>query len=1140
MLNFDAGQSPYYYYVCPRDRFLLPSLELVEQDVFLYRTLRAQGYERIVFAVKDGYLHFETYDRFSEYAFRYAGDFEKFQGGREGFLKKHTPSGSRNSQEKLGRDRIAAMNGDYAGRDSDIGPVRMKQPFVNSPEKFEQVFQNLILTCLQSEKVRTAFVFPEESFDYFSAPRIREVLRKFISGDGYRRGSSIVIFTMPQGSRLVADYMRPDSFYQTVCRYLFQTDVKDYLDRNETTALLGLQETMGPRLIRGYGIGVDEAGWLLDRAVLFNGLHITAAERPEYARMLIRFLCDRPGEEERRKFREKFYALLDGYLYDDQAPLYTLCKKLQQEMDNNIKGRFGEALRTAMEVEKMEQKKLVSQMRDANGYRELEEYFNRVIIPIAEAQRRKPAPKDPLALERFSKEGAVEFTGEPINLNLIITGPTGVGKNTLVQRYGQWLASYGLLKKGHVVVVTKDDVKAQYVGQSSAKLLEKVDEAEQGVLVFDEFYQLDSGDDHGPDSYNKDIVDALLKLSWERRGRVAFVLVGYEEPTMAFIRKHEGLEARFPHHIRMEEYTSDQLYAIFRKKAKDIRFSPELEEGLPAFFKSWYNTRRSQAKEWSNIRTVENEFFNPLRAAWLTARRQRDCLEPDALPEDLRPYWEKRELRSDPWQELDGLVGLPNIRQEIEALASDLKFGVPEDAEEKDDWNNYLFLGNPGTGKTEVARKMGRILLRLGVIRNGVISEVKAGELLSGADPLKRLKDAMNRAMGGILFVDEAYRLRDSSMGIQALENIMQFMEDNRGSVIVIFAGYEDQINELLAVNDGLASRFTRRIIFEDYTAAELCQIAEGMAQKRGFAVSEEFLGQSEKIFSAWIAEKKRGFGNAREVRNYIKRCKSRHSVLVSRAVSAGQDAGALPNRWTLTPDDIPPEYRDALEAAGMPAFSLPAGRRAAQEAFARIAAASSSGTAAGASLEETVLFLRISTSGGTATGTAFLASPEGDVVTCAHCVRGARKIEVRLVSGNSAAEWCPCTCLFADESRDIAVIRLERGQDYPFLVLAEGEYACRMSEPVRMPGFPKGLQALHLYNGRVAALDQRTKAGREVICLQIEGKHGNSGSPVLLEDGRVGGIFQGAFGETGDEVNFMAHIRNFWTLARETCGEGR
>ena len=637
MLNFDAGQSPYYYYVCPKDRFLLPSLELVEQDVFLYRTLRAQGYERIVFAVKDGYLHFETYDRFSEYAFRYAGDFEKFQGGREEFLKKHTPSGSRNSQEKLGRDRIAAMNGDYAGRDSDIGPVRMKQPFVNSPEKFEQVFQNLILTCLQSEKVRTAFVFPEESFDYFSGPRIREVLRKFISGDGYRRGSSIVIFTMPQGSRLVADYMRPDSFYQTVCRYLFQTDVKDYLDRNETTALLGLQETMGPRLIRGYGIGVDEAGWLLDRAALFNGLKMTAAERPEYARMLIHFLCDRPGEDERRKFREKFHALLVGYLYDDQAPLYTLCKKLQQEMDNNTKGRFKEALRAAMEVEKMEQKKLVSQMRDANGYRELEEYFNRVIIPIAEAQRRKPAPKDPLTLERFSKEGAAEFTGESINLNLIITGPTGVGKNTLVQRYGQWLAGYGLLKKGHVVVVTKDDVKAQYVGQSSAKLLEKVDEAEQGVLVFDEFYQLDSGDDHGPDSYNKDIVDALLKLSWERRGRVAFVLVGYEEPTMAFIRKHEGLEARFPHHIRMEEYTSDQLYAIFRKKAKDIRFSPELEEGLPAFFGSWYNTRRSQAKEWSNIRTVENEFFNPLRAAWLTARRQRDCLEPDALPEELRP-----------------------------------------------------------------------------------------------------------------------------------------------------------------------------------------------------------------------------------------------------------------------------------------------------------------------------------------------------------------------------------------------------------------------------------------------------------------------------------------------------------------------
>ncbi len=1149
MLKFDAGQSPYYYYACPKDRFLLPSLELVEQDVFLYRTLRAQGYERIVFAVKDGYLYFETYDRFSEYSFRHAGEFEKFNGSREEFLKKYSGSGAQKNQSRLGRDRISAMgggqDGDYTGRDSDIGPVRMKKPYVNSPEVFEQVFRNLILPCMESEKLHTAFVFPEESFDYFSAPRIREVLRKFISGDGYRRGNCILLFTAPQASRFVANYMEPASFYQTICCYLFQTTVKDYQDRNETTALLGLEETMGPRLIRGYGIGSDEAGRFLDRAALFYGMKLTAEERPEYARLLIHFLCDRPsGEEEHRKFRRKFQPLLENYACDDQSPFYTLNNKLREEEKKEKRGNFEKALRAAMAAEKAEQEKLLSKMRDANGFDALERHFTDEIDLIAGDRRRRPAPEDSLTLERFPRSGATEFGGEPINLNLIITGPTGTGKTTLAKRYGQMLADRGLLKKGHTVIVTKDDVKAEFVGQSSAKLVGKVDEAEQGVFVFDEIYQLDSGDERGTDSYNKDIVDALLKLSWERRGRVAFVLVGYEKPTMDFIRKHEGLEARFPYHIRMEEYTPEQLYRIFRKMAGEIRFSPELEEGLPDFFESWYNARRSDEKEWSNIRTVETEFFTPLRAAWLSAKRRQALLEPAGLPAQLRPYWEKRALRADPWQELDGLVGLPNIRREIEELTATLKRDRPQGgSSRKRRGNHYLFLGNPGTGKTEVARRMGRILQRLGAIRNGVISEVKVGELLSGADPLKKLRDAMDKAAGGILFVDEAYRLRSSGIGVQALENIMQFMEDNRNDTIVIFAGYENRIEELLKENDGLASRFNHRILFEDYTAPELLNIAKRVLKDWKYSGSEEFWQASERIFAAWVAEKKRDFGNVRDVEKYLDSCIRLHCTAVDRAVGAGQDEETLPNRWVLVPGDVPPEYRGALESANAVSFSLPAGRRAAREAFRRIEAASASGTAVRGTLEElngTVLYLEIETPAGRATGTAFLASPEGDVITCAHCVRGAQKISLRLVFGGGREEWCPCTCLFADENRDIAVIRLERDENYPFLALAAEGYACRMSEPVRMPGFPKGLGSLHLYDGQVAALDQRTRAGREVICLQIEGKHGNSGSPVLLEDGRVGGIFQGAFGENGDEVNFMAHIRNFWKLARQVCGEGR
>ena len=185
---------------------------------------------------------------------------------------------------------------------------------------------------------------------------------------------------------------------------------------------------------------------------------------------------------------------------------------------------------------------------------------------------------------------------------------------------------------------------------------------------------------------------------------------------------------------------------------------------------------------------------------------------------------------------------------------------------------HLVFLGNPGTGKTTVARILSKIYKQLGVLETGQLVEVDRAGLVAGyvGQTALKTKEKIDEAMGGILFIDEAYTLAKggNDFGQEAIDTILKAMEDNRDAFIVIVAGYPGPMEAFLDSNPGLKSRFNKRILFEDYTNEELLSIFEVFCRKYGVTLNAEAQECVQQYLSKLCANKPENFANGREMRN--------------------------------------------------------------------------------------------------------------------------------------------------------------------------------------------------------------------------------------------------------------------------------
>lgn len=260
-------------------------------------------------------------------------------------------------------------------------------------------------------------------------------------------------------------------------------------------------------------------------------------------------------------------------------------------------------------------------------------------------------------------------------------------------------------------------------------------------------------------------------------------------------------------------------------------------------------------------------------------------------------------------KELDGLTGLDKIKQDVRSLINLIKvrrlrvensLAVPPIS------LHMVFMGNPGTGKTTVARLLSGIYRATGVLTKGQLVEVDRSKLVAGYVGQTALKtaEAVEKAKGGILFIDEAYSLTPdnggSDFGREAVEIILKGMEDNRGDLVVIVAGYEDLMEKFISSNPGLESRFSKYFMFEDYTGDQLYEIFKSMCVKNQYTLSEAADEKVTQLFKQLYETRDANFGNARDVRNIFERAVSRQSDRVAMI-----EAPSVSDLQTLLPEDI-------------------------------------------------------------------------------------------------------------------------------------------------------------------------------------------------------------------------------------------
>lgn len=472
-------------------------------------------------------------------------------------------------------------------------------------------------------------------------------------------------------------------------------------------------------------------------------------------------------------------------------------------------------------------------------------------------------------------------------LHMTLSGPPGTGKTTVARHYGALLLACSALPTGQVLEVTPDELIAAGSGQTALKTRAVIEKARGGVLFIDEAYGLVQS--QGASA--KESVTTLVKYMEEYRHELAVVFAGYAPDMRTLIKSNPGLASRMGPVVHFDHFTDDELAELLRTMATAGGY--RVDDALLHQVAHKLGAQR-HLPDFANARSVRNALDQASERAALRlhsdfAQGTRSAIELTAS--DFATTTTTREAVHDAHnalQALRQLEGLGPVKAAIHSLRCQVvtnkrreAAGLPVSPLSL----HACFTGNPGTGKTTVARLYARILAGLGVLSRGHLVEVDrsglVGEYVGQTAP--KTRDVLLSALGGVLFIDEAYALVGGphDYGTEALTTITKFMEDHRDNIAVIFAGYPGDMRKLAQSNVGLGSRIDLELAFPDYDDDVLARILEKRADDAGYALPAD--GALALVKACIKGRGTKEFGNARDVRRMLNDAIRRQALRVAK-----------------------------------------------------------------------------------------------------------------------------------------------------------------------------------------------------------------------------------------------------------------
>lgn len=454
-----------------------------------------------------------------------------------------------------------------------------------------------------------------------------------------------------------------------------------------------------------------------------------------------------------------------------------------------------------------------------------------------------------LKFQKARKEYGLQTKDEP-SLNMILLGNPGTGKTTIARLLAKIYHELGVLPSEEVIETNRSQLVGSFVGQTEENVRMIVEKALGGVLFIDEAYSLKRTGQSGND-YGQTAIDTLVSLmtSKEYGGKFSVILAGYPEEMRQFLDANTGLRSRFPQSniIELPDYSLEELLEIGQKIARsnDFLLTTKAKKSLA------YLIEQEQVDQtFGNARAVHNLIMQAIfQKGFQKQSTQPEIFFYTVLDEnDFKKPAKNEQDSLSPIEKLNKLVGLKEVKDAVQTYISFVKMQTLRRE------HNYpsvpiqlhsVFTGNPGTGKTTVAKIYAELLKECGMLKRGHLVVVGRADLIAGyvGQSALKTKKKIQEALGGVLFIDEAYSLfreNNQDYGKEVVDTIVDEMTKHGENLVIILAGYPNEMEQLLESNPGLKSRFKKFFHFEDYSAEELIAIMKLFAKSYAYELDKD------------------------------------------------------------------------------------------------------------------------------------------------------------------------------------------------------------------------------------------------------------------------------------------------------------